>query len=159
MNRIFLLICLAAVSFADVTAQRTSRRNLKVETVVRNAHDDAVDQPCDTVVSPRAHTVDVNGYDKPLRSRRESFFVTNNSDSTVCGLAFTVTYYDTQHRQLHVAKKNMIVDIPPSETRQISYRSWDEQQSFYYVRSTVPSRVSQATPYEVAISVDTLFVR
>jgi len=155
MKRLLILLCVGSM-LCPLPAQRTSRRNLSP------AQED-VDGPapvvCDTIVLPRPHVVDINGYDKPLRSRRESFFVTNNSDSTVCGIAFTINYFDTQRRQLHSDKKNIVVELPAGETRQVSYSSWDKQQSFYYVRSAVPQRAEQATPYEVTIRVDTLFVR
>ena len=149
-----LLILAAVLVLASVlTAQRTTRRSLKAEPKsIENAS-----APVDTVLSPDEHTVDINGYDKPLRSRRETFFATNNSERHLEGVAFTITYLDRAGRQLHKATHNLAADIPPAETRQLSYRSWDEQQAFYYIRSAVPERAQQATPYDVRITIDTLF--
>ena len=59
---------------------------------------------------------------------------------------------------LHRRQISVPCDIPAGETRNLSIQSWDKQQSFYFVRSTVPSRTDQATPYDVTISVDTIFV-
>lgn len=150
------LLLLAALTGA--TAQRTTRTGL------RPAPAEASQSPAvapaastDTIVSPGRSVADVNGYDKPLRSRRETFFVTNHGSSAVEAVAFTIKYYDTRQRMLHSASHNVKIEIPPSETRQVSVRSWDPQFNFYYSRSAVPQRAQQATPYDVAITIDTLF--
>lgn len=111
----------------------------------------------DTLAAPDASAVSVNGYDKPLRSRRETFFTTNNTDRNLARIAFTIRYFDARQRQLHQTKHNIPADIPAGETRQISVPSWDHQFNFYYIRSTIPQRAQQATPYDVRISIDTLF--
>ncbi|MDE6157635.1 MAG: hypothetical protein K2F78_05760 [Muribaculaceae bacterium] len=154
MKRISLLT-LAAVLCAALAAQTSTRRGLKPEA---KAAVQASVAAVDTIAAPEAHLVDINGYDKPLRSRRETFFVTNNSRRDICGLAFTITYYDTARRVLHSASHNVKADIPAGQTRQQSVRSWDTQFSFYYRRSATSQRAAQATPYDVAVKVDTLFV-
>lgn len=112
----------------------------------------------DTIAGVRAdRLVSISGYDKPLRTSRESVFMTNNDSSAIMSLSFTIGYFDMQGRMIHKAQHRLNVDIPPYETRQLTFPSWDRQQSFYYHRSTPPRRVS-ATPYEVKISVDTLFI-
>ena len=159
MNRLFPLLIL---SLAVLTAfgQRTTRSHLKAQPEV-DAYSGAtvVEEEIDTVVAPEAHLVDVNGYDKPLRSRRETFFVTNNSEQPVQGMAFTIDYYDTNGRQLHSAHHQVDVEIPATETRQVSVRSWDKQQSFYYRQSAAPERAQQATPYDIKLTVDTIFFK
>lgn len=157
MKRI-LILAAAAMLLLPLSAQRTSRKGLKTAVEAQQATS-AATADIDTIVAPTPHTVDINGYDKPLRSRRESFFATNNAKQTVCGIAITINYYDSDRRQLHQAKRNIVSDIPAGETRQLSFPSWDSQQSFYYVRSAVPRRAEQATPYDVAIAIDTLFVK
>lgn len=144
-------------------AQRTTRKALRpmpeideIEAVEET--DTAVALIYDTIVAPPLTLIDINGYDKPLRSRRETFFATNNSKRPIASIAFTINYYDTRQRQLHAASHRQDIEIPANQTRQISLRSWDAQQSFYYVRSTLPQRVQQATPYEVTITVDTIFI-
>lgn len=112
----------------------------------------------DTIAGVLAdRTVTISGYDKPLRASRESMFMTSNDSSAIMSLSFSIGYYDMQGRMIHKARHRLNVDIPPFETRQLTFPSWDRQQSFYYRRSTPPKRVS-ATPYEVKISVDTLFI-
>jgi len=59
---------------------------------------------------------------------------------------------------LHSASHNVGADIPAGETRQMSIPSWDKQFNFYYRRSATSQRAEQATPYDVSIKVDTLFV-
>ena len=151
-----ILLCLFIIAAVGVCAQRTTRKGLKAE---NTASATASAATVDTIDAPPAHTVDINGYDKPLRSSRETFFATNNGKQTIAGMAFTITYLDSSGRQLHKAHHNTSSEIPAGETRQIAVRSWDKQQSFYYTRSTVPVRASQATPYDVKIEIDTIFVR
>lgn len=152
----FLILLAGGLMALTAYAQTTTRHGLKPKS-------DAVEAAAtasaliDTVANPAAHTVDINGYDKPLRSRRETFFVTNNGDRPTSSLAVTITYYDSSRRQLHSRHASLPLVIPVGETRQASLKSWDEQLSFYYLRSAVPSRAEQATPYDVKISVDTIF--
>ena len=152
----FLILLAGGLMALTAYAQTTTRHGLKPK-------NDAVEAAAsasaliDTVANPAAHTVDINGYDKPLRSRRETFFVTNNGGRPTSSLAVTITYYDSSRRQLHSRHASLPLVIPVGETRQASLKSWDEQLSFYYLRSAVPSRAEQATPYDVKISVDTIF--
>lgn len=153
----FLSLCLVAAVVIGAGAQRTLRGKLRAAELA-DSPADTVRTSLDTVVvAPGEHLLDINGYDKPLRSRRETFFATNNSDRAVAAIAFTITYLDGSNRQLHAASHHSTTSIPARETRQLSLRSWDVQNAFYYRRSTVPQRADQATPYDVRISVDTIF--
>lgn len=151
---VYLLVMILSLT---ALAQNTTRRNLQPVPATPSAPAPAITY--DTIVGPRAHLLDLNGYDKPLRSRRETFFATNNSSAPVTSIAFTINYYDQSRRMLHSASQRVSVDIPVGETRQVSLRSWDEQQAFYYIHSAVPTRAGQATPYDVTITVDTIFTR
>ncbi len=138
-------------------AQRTTRANLRPAGSPANA---SVESPAPyALVTPGVETLRVTGYDKPLRSRRETFFVTNHAESEAVKLALTIEYLDAAGRQLHKRSAAVDCEIPAGETRNLSLPSWDKQQSFYYVHSTVPTRTEQATPYDVRISVDTLYVK
>ncbi len=153
-----LLFILLAMLVLPIEAQRTTRRKLKaakIESTVEQAT-----TIVDTVIpnTLEAPAVSIKGYDKPLRSRRETFFASNNGKREICALAYTIRYYDTQDRLLHSASHNTSCIIPAGETRQLSIRSWDIQNAFYYRLSTVPERAAQATPYNVKISVDTVFL-
>ena len=153
MKKIVTVILLAIA--VVVAAQNTTRKSLKAGAAEPAAAHAVV--VFDTIVSPDMHLVDINGYDKPLRSRRETFFATNNGKQPVEIMVFTVKYKDTQGRLLHSRQGRVPVEIPAGETRQVSYKSWDEQQSFYYRNSTVPTRAQQATPYDITIGLDTLY--
>lgn len=154
MKNFSFLILLLACSTA-VFAERTTRRNLKPAVT-----GDEISQSVtayDTVATPDASVISVNGYDKPLRSRRETFFATNNSTADIERIAFSIRYFDSKQRLLHQTVHNVRAAIPAGETRQINIPSWDTQFNFYYLRSAIPQRAQQATPYDVRISVDTLF--
>ncbi len=151
-----ILLCLFIIATVGVCAQQTTRKGLKTANTGKSTETTSA---VDIIANPPAHAVDINGYDKPLRSSRETFFATNNDKRNIAGMAFTITYFDSSGRQLHKAHHNTSTEIPSGETRQIAVRSWDKQQSFYYARSTVPVRAQQATPYDVKIEIDTLFVR
>ena len=144
-------------SFAS--ARQNTTRRLHVAAAPQSVAENASTAYTDTIVSPEAHSVDIIGYDKPLRSRREVFFVTNNVTDTVAAIAYTIKYYDTQRRMLHSASEKAYVEIPPKETRQVNKKSWDPQFNFYFIRSAVPQRAEKVTPYEVTITVDTIFTR
>lgn len=149
-----ILACVAKTA----PAQTTTRRGLAATgEATASATATAAPAAVDTVASPAPHLADINGYDKPLRSRRETFFVTNNSRNTLKGIAVTITYYDSSRRMLHQATHHLDTDIPADQTRQMSIPSWDKQFNFYYRRSTTSQRAQQATPYDVSIRVDSLF--
>ncbi len=154
-----LLLLTIAVAALTVTAQKTTRAGLHAKSSLAEASSTAIPETAevDTVVNPAHHQLDINGYDKPLRSRRETFFVTNNTKQATKGVAVTITYFDSKNRQLHKRSAHLPLQIPAGETRQASLKSWDEQQSFYYEQSSVPARVDVATPYSVKIAVDTIF--
>lgn len=148
---VLTLILIAATA---VYAERTTRRNLKP---AKTDTEISLTPAYDTVATPDASVISVNGYDKPLRSRRETFFATNNSTESIARIAFSIRYFDSKQRLLHQTVHNVPADIPAGETRQINIPSWDTQFNFYYLRSAIPQRAQQATPYDVRINVDTLF--
>ena len=133
---------LAATVMASAVPDRTTRRGLKA---VAPTAVNAVAMRHDTVTpSP------VAGYDKPLRSSRETLFVTNRSSRTLKGVELRIIYLDAKGRQLHEAVHWLPADIPPGETRRLSFKSWDLQRTFYY-RLTGRPRTSDGTMYDVSI--------
>lgn len=155
MTRISILIICAIVASSVTSAQRTTRKNLHPKSAV--VAETVAGQQLDTLAAPDRSSISVNGYDKPLRSRRETFFATNNSEKDIARMAFTIEYLDSRRRMLHKMSRNVAIAIPAGETRQVSVRSWDEQFNFYFHRSTVPQRAQQATPYDIRLEVDTIF--
>lgn len=132
--------------------ERSTRRKLSVPTETQ-----AAQAGLDTITGAMTDSVLLSGYDKPLRSRKETFFATNNTSDTIETLALTLTYLDSQRRQLHRSHVHVNATIPPGQTRNLAIPTWDSQQSFYYILSEVPARATQAATFDVIISVDTLF--
>ncbi len=136
-----LLLILFAVSVA-VDAERTTRHRLDVK-----PQNTTVKIVADTII-PDSGKIVIAGFDKPLRSSRETFFVTNHYERTVSSLMVTFAYYDMNNRQLHSSTHTITCYIPAGETRQLSVKAWDTQQSFYYYQSVKPKR-NPATPFSV----------
>ena len=87
------------------------------------------------------------GFDKPQSSDTESFFITNETDRTMTGVTLYIEYLTPDGRQLHKKFMRLSCDIPPGETRKADIRSWDRQNSFYYIKSR-PAR-NAGNPFDV----------
>lgn len=153
MIRVIVAILAIMVCFAaEPQRQNSTRKGLKA---VREA------QPCggqggaqpDTVAATGSE-LRFSGYEKTLRSTRETVFVTNLSNREIDRVIFHITYLDSSGRQLHKARKSIYAGVPAGETRRLDFPTWDRQFAFYYVRSPKP-RVS-AIPYSVKIEADSL---
>ncbi len=148
MNRkVPILLILTACFFTSAFAQseRTTRRGLKVRAVAPTAVEAA---PGDTLRFPSADDVRISGFDKPLRSRFETMFVTNCRLSTITAVCFIIDYTDPSGRQLHQSIRTVHCDIPPGETRQLKFSTWDAQSAFYYVVTGKPRR-SEGSPFDI----------
>ena len=144
--RYSIVILALTIAIFNCLAQRTTRKNLKLKEVA----DTTI--VCDTLRNTDTHIIEISGYDKPLNSNKETFFVSNRGEATIVSIGITLNYFDSQERQLHKTTKTIHCSIPPGETRLLSIPSWDKQNSFYYHRSAQPRR--QATPYSVTHSID-----
>ena len=140
---------LIAIMTAIVLAQpllpdrhRTTRRNLH-----RSATTIANTAVADTI-TPSSGMLVLSGYDKPLRSSRESIFATNRSRRTISSVTLQIEYIDAKGRQLHSRDVTLAVRIPPGETRQLTFASWDKQHAFFYNLSGKP-RTSAGSPYSI----------
>ncbi len=105
-------------------------------------------QKFDTVRSISRDDVKLSGYDKPLRTNRETILVTNSTADTLSGLSITIKYSDMQGRQLHERTDTLPAVIPPGETRMLRLSTWDTQHSYYYHRGQQP-RTANVTPYDI----------
>ncbi len=150
---VFFLLFLIAGSLT-VYGQRTTRKGLRPLEREQRASSQEVG---DTLEGEVARMLLVTGFDKPLRSAYESMFVTNRLESQVSGVVFSVEYYDMRGRKLHSRQLTVNVDIPPGETRQLTFRTWDRQQSFYYHRSSKPRR-ADATPFDVVVRIEKVII-
>ncbi len=112
----------------------------------------------DTIAVGRDADIRLSGFDKPLRSNYETLFITNNLGDGLSGIVIELNYLDGEGRQLHKREVCVGCDVPVSETRQIRFRSWDRQQSFYYRLSARP-RSSTAVPFDVRCRVVAVVIK
>lgn len=149
--RTILAVACAGVVVMTASADRTTRSRLRVrqqQTVNRLS--------IDTIV-PSPGMVTLSGYDKALRSSRESILITNASRRRIKCVVMEITYLDTRGRMLNKRRVEVTVDIPAGETRQVTFSSWDKQKTMYY-RLTGKYRTSDGTPYDIrAIATGVLF--
>lgn len=109
----------------------------------------------DTLIQPK-NIIRFCGYEKALRSTKETIFIENIRDSTITKIAFTIKYLDSDGRQIHQRSINLKTAIPPKNTRRFDLKSWDSQKSFYYINGEIPRK--SATPYNISINADTIIV-
>lgn len=152
---ILLLAAMAAAAFnAAPRRLNSTSRQLKVATQAADVQ--AAVTHSDTIAADTS-MVRFVGYDKALRSNKETLFVTNlMTGRDIEHVVFRITYFDSSGRQLHQTRKCLYAPVPPGQTRRLDFPSWDKQHSFYYARSPRP-RVP-AIPYTVKITPDTLIV-
>lgn len=151
---ILALPILASVAFTS-PAQRVNSIAKKLR-LTEKSHAQNSAEPFDTIVADSG-TVRFSGYEKILRTTKETVFVTNLlEDKGVEAVFFTITYTDNAGRLLHKRRVTARQEIPAGETRKIDFPTWDRQMTFYYTGSPRP-RVS-AIPYDVAIEPDTILL-
>ena len=151
------LVIILMLSAIATWGQKTTRRGIKPIEPIEQPKKKQIDANLfDTISCPDSSVVALRGYDKPLRSRRETFFAINNSSDRIGRISFTISYYDMNGRMLHRQSRNIAADIPPGETRQINFKSWDLQNIFYYSGSAQP-KTENASPYTIKIEIDTIF--
>ena len=92
----------------------------------------------------------ISGYDKPLRSLRETFFATTHYSSAVTSLTVEMTYHNDDD-MLHSRVITIPCDIPSGETRQLYTTAWDRQYTYYYHRTRITPKSKGAIAYEVKI--------
>lgn len=150
-HKIFIIIVCAILGSVTGTlqAQRTTRKGL--HTVTEN-NISGIMQPDTIIPDNGSFRISVAGYDKPLRSSKETFFISNHTTMDLSGIRIRLEYFDTHGRTLHQRELYLPIDLPSGATRQTSIRSWDIQKSFYYRLSSRPRR-SDGTEYDVRVTV------
>lgn len=143
---IALILALCALcAYAD----KTTRRGLRVSEQPRKEAKSAVS--ADTVI-PSPGMIELSGYEKPLRSNKESLFITNATRRLLLETVVEISYFDESGRLLHRRQVSIKTDVPPGETRQATFSSWDRQRVMYYHRSGKP-RTADGTPYRIKTEV------
>lgn len=147
-----VLCCLAA------HGQRTTRPRL----VLASPQQQSAVAPimADTIGADSARAcVRFSGFEKTLRSRRESVHATNLlAADTIAAIEIEIEYLDLKGRQLHSRTISVDCEIPPGQTRMVDFPSWDKQQVWHYRLSKPPRSEAQATPFDVRIAPISLVV-
>ncbi len=153
MSRLLLTIIILCLTTVPVMArkQSTMSRGLRPTPTTVAAQTNQTSET-DTIAADRLHAIVLSGYDKPINATRETFFVTNSTDSTLVALTVTLTYHDMTGRLLHKATHTINCHIPAGETRAVPVPTWDRQHSFYYHKAAAPRR--RSTPYSVSHTID-----
>lgn len=134
---------------SSATPERTTRPGrLRVRAAARS--EVAAARAGDTVAVTAGAFV-ISGYDKPLRSVGESFFITNRGEEPITAIELKISYSDVRKRQLHERTLWVTVNLPGRATRRVDIASWDKRQTFYYVNGVQPRR-DGATPFDVSVT-------
>ncbi|MDE5835715.1 MAG: hypothetical protein K2H50_01765 [Paramuribaculum sp.] len=146
MRLVFTILLIAATLSAS--ADKTTRKGLKAITV----KEQTVKTDSINTFVPSPGMIRLSGYDKPLRSYKESIYATNATRRVLSYINIEITYFDESGRQMHKRNVKLNVHIPEGETRQITFSSWDKQRNLYYIKSGKP-RTSDGTPYSISAQV------
>lgn len=141
--RATLLTVILALMALSATGQRLTRPKAKVKTV------EAV-QSAPAIDTLPAENVRITGYDKPLRSRRESMIVTNCGKEPFDSVRLTMTYTDDRGTLLNTRTITVAAHLHPGQAKSVSIRSWDVNNSYYYFL-TPPTRAA-GTPFRLSVS-------
>jgi hypothetical protein len=141
-----LIFTLLVLTTLVASADKTTRKGLKVAKPTRI---EAADTTALDTIALSPGMITLAGYDKPLRSNKESIYLTNATRRRLSYIEIEITYFDESGRQLHKRTVSQTVDIPAGETRQLTFASWDKQRNMYYTLSGKP-RTSNGTPYTIS---------
>lgn len=147
----FLFLLGTLIPSARSDRRQTTRQHLHVRTEQAAGGADCWIRP-DSGWQP----VRFCGYEKKLSANKETIFIENLTDSAFSDVRFSITYLDSSNREIHRRTVEHPLDLPPRQTRRIDIRSWDTQNSYYYINGPSPRR--PATPYRVAVSLDSLLI-
>ena len=106
--------------------------------------------------SAAADLIKITSYDKPLRSLRETFFVTNlSATDTLTRLMVSLTYLSvSDSAMLHSRSASLSCEIPPLQTRQLYLVAWDRQYTYYSENTRIRPSGTRAIPYRTRIRVE-----
>lgn len=140
-----VLLCMA------VYAKDTTRRGLRANTALTTR----TTAQYDTLTATQAaqHIV-VTGYEKPLRSTKETVMIHLSDDApNITRVILEIEYYDMQGHALHKRNVEIPTESDAGSTRFYPFKSWDVNKVFYYHLNTPPRTTAQGTPYYVSINV------
>ncbi len=154
MLRLIAIVILTAISAAAVPAQNMRRSTPpKARRAAVNTPAERLVVEYDTIATPPADSIAVDGFEKPLRSMRESMTIHNNTSRTVEAVELDMVYTDTGGRMIHRARHTVSAAVPAGESRRIDVPTFDSSATFYYRHSKRPRYTSHATPFDVDVTV------
>lgn len=152
-----LLLIMGSMAFpAPLHARRikTSHKVTKipVETVIYSRGSERTSVRADSTQEWKnlAGRIRFSGFDKTPSSTKESFFITNMTDSVLRGLTVDIEYTDLSGRLLHERSVDIDCEIPSTDTRRVDIPTWDIQHSFRHYRCSATRRPT--TPFRVKIT-------
>ncbi len=151
--RLHVAACMILLVCMPVLAQRVATlRPGHLEPMLRAPESITVATIAD---STAIGSIAVSAYDKPLRSLRETFFVTNGNESdTVASLRLTFTYHTVADSlMLHRRTVTVPCEIPPGQTRQLYTTAWDRQYTYYSAGTRIQPSSNKAIPYLTTIEI------
>lgn len=83
----------------------------------------------------RLDQISFSGFDKPSTSKKESFFITNNTDRVMSAVSLYIEYLTPEGKMLNKKFLKLSCHIPAGETRAVQIESWDTNSSFHYTGS------------------------
>lgn len=96
------------------------------------------------------NSISFSGYDKRASSKQESIFITNSMPHHLKRVKVRLSYLDNRGRVLHSRDVVLECDVPPGQTRNVSFKTWDKQGNFFYVGGSVP-RLANAIPFDITL--------
>lgn len=147
---LLLLISISAEGQSRSANKSAKQKNrISLEMLDRQAPMNVVSENTDSLI-------ELSGFDKPLNSNYETFFLRNNGSANLLRLWITLDYTSVDNTPLHSRKETVRTDIPADNSRQISIRTFDRQHSFYYYRSRIPRTEQGVAPFKVRITIDSI---
>ncbi|MGM9827949.1 MAG: hypothetical protein ACI30O_07125 [Muribaculaceae bacterium] len=145
-----VLFCVAAYG------QNTTRNKLKANPGLRPE----VSVRYDTLSQAAASRYVVfTGYEKPLRSTKETVLLHLNEDAPdVKRVIFDIEYLDLSGKVLHKRTVDLPVEVRPGGTRMCVFKSWDVNKVFYYHINKPPRTSAQGTPYSINLDLKSALV-
>lgn len=148
MKQLFILLIAFAIAFCSFGQRQSTTRKIPKSKAVD------IESPASRIDTIQCSASDINfsGYEKTLRSNWESVFATNCTEDTLSSISMLIQYSDMEDRQLHQRTEELPIQLPPGETRQLVFKSWDKNKVWFYYLSEPTRTKGQITPYKVKIT-------
>lgn len=156
---LFVLLTMTAALFC--AAQYTTRPDLQPQPAVTSPAAAADTAVADTLRGEQAQAiVTVTGYEKPLRSTKETVLIRLSDDAPVLSaVVLDIEYRDMSGNALHRRSVTLPISQEAGQTRMHVFRSWDVNRVFYYHLNRPPRTTAQGTPYKIAMTVAAAILR